>query len=160
MSKPEPFIFRDRLKASYRKLHPLTLMAVWVILALYCAAGSAHNLPSAATEMQRARASVPRQRFFLCLCPHEVCPLRCAHGWRRQSVHYIDSQLGRRFCPRARLATFRSCCCKYLATHFLWPFVLSHVRLVTHSVDHFPYRVGVPSINPIFKADTERMAGS
>ena len=33
----------------------------------------------------------------------------------------------------------------------LWPFVLSHVWLVTHSVDHFPYRMGVPCINPISK---------
>ena len=46
----------------------------------------------------------------------------------------------------------------YLTTtsepHFiglLWPFVLSHVWLVTHSVDHFPFRMGVPSINPISK---------
>ena len=36
-------------------------------------------------------------------------------------------------------------------TGLLWPFVFSHVWLVTHSVDHFPYRMGVPSINPISK---------
>ena len=64
-------------------------------------------------------------------------------AFHRDRTHFIHHSMGKNSYPTSTSDPH--------FIGFLWPFVLSHVWLVTHSVDHFPYRMGVPSINPIFK---------